>query len=65
MNKDFYEDLPGMVCIILDELIKKYEKEEWFENAWNEYRNHIKNSNMDDMKMPGFVFNKYIGENND
>ena len=59
MNKDFYNKLPGMVCFILDELIEKYENEEWFENAWNEYREHILKSDMDDMKMPGAIFNKY------
>lgn len=60
MNKDFYKELPGMVCLILDEFIKEYSKEEWFENAWEEYRQHILNSDMDDMKMPGYVFKKYI-----
>lgn len=60
MNKDFYNDLPGMVCIMLDELIEKYGKEEWFEKAWEEYRQHILSSSMDDMKMPGYVFNKYL-----
>ena len=59
MNKDFYNKLPGLVCFILDELIEKYENEEWFENAWNEYREHILKSNMNDMKMPGAIFNKY------
>ena len=24
MNKDFYEELPGMVCAILDDLKEKY-----------------------------------------
>ena len=60
MNKDFYDNLPGMVCFILDELIEKYGKEKWFKNAWEEYRKHILLSSMDDMKMPGYVFNKYI-----
>lgn len=60
MNKDFYGDLPGGICIILDNLITKYGKEEWFEGAWEEYRQHIKTSSMDDMKMPGYVFARYI-----
>ena len=62
MNKDFYDDLPGCVCEILEDLIKQFQKEDWFEKAWEEYRTHILNSDMDDMKMPGFVFNKYIKE---
>ena len=64
MNKDFYDNLPGMVCIILDEIIEEYGEEEWFAQAWEEYRQHILNSNMEDMKMPGFIFDKYTEEKN-
>lgn len=60
INKDFYNDLPGAVCIILDKFITTYQGEPWFEKAWNEYRDHVKSSDIDTMKMPGFVFNKYI-----
>ena len=61
LNKDFYSDLPAMVCIELDDkYIPKFSKEKWFEKAWEEYRQHIKTSSMEDMKMPGFIFNKYI-----
>ena len=62
MNKDFYDDLPGMVCVMLDELIDEYGKEKWFEKAWEEYRQHILTSTMDDMKMPRYIFGKYINE---
>lgn len=65
MNKDFYSNLPGFVCLILDDLIEKYGNEPLFDKAWEEYRKHIKNSSMDDMKMPGYVFNKYINNNGD
>lgn len=65
MNKDFYKDLPGWLCVVLDESIKEYGNEPWFDKAWEEYRQHIKNSSMDDMKMPGYVFNKYINNNGD
>ena len=64
MNKDFYSNLPGFVCLILDDLKEKYGNEPWFDKAWEEYRKHIKNSSMDDMKMPGYVFNKYVKEDN-
>lgn len=64
MNKDFYANLPGWVCVVLDNLIEKYGNETWFDKAWEEYRQHIKNSSMDDMKMPGYVFNKYVKEDN-
>ena len=64
MNKDFYSNLPGFVCLILEDLIEIYGNEPWFDKAWEEYRKHIKNSSMDDMKMPGYVFNKYVKEDN-
>ena len=60
MEKDFYDELPGMVCFMLDDFIEQYSKEEWFESAWEEYRQHILNSSMEDMLMPGAIFNKYI-----
>src|SRR5574344_3042160 len=65
LNKDFYKDLPGMVCEILDDLIQKYGDQKWFIEAWNEYRTHVNSSRMDSMKMPGHIFNKYIKDNND
>lgn len=62
LNKDFYDKLPSMVCEQLDGVfIPKYGKEKWFDVAWKEYRRHIKMAkNIDDMKMPMFVFQKYL-----
>ncbi len=61
INKDFYNDLPSMVCEQLENIfIPKFEKKEWFDKAWEEYRQHIKNSTMETMKMPYFIFKKYI-----
>ena len=62
-TKDFYNDLPGGVCIILESFITKYGDKEWFDKAWEEYRQHVKESSIDDMRMPGYVFAKYINEN--
>lgn len=63
INKDFYNDLPSMVCEQLDRtFIPKFQKEEWFETAWEEYRQHIKSSDMENMMMPYSVFKKYISE---
>ena len=42
MNKDFYANLPGWVCVVLDDLIEKYGNETWFDKAWEEYRQHVK-----------------------
>lgn len=61
INKDFYEDLPSMVCEQLDRVfIPKFSNEEWFEKAWEEYRQHIKTTPMDEMMMPYSVFKKYV-----
>ena len=60
LNKDFYDSLPSMVCASLDHLIEKYGNESWFSAAWTEYRHHVLTSEMDKMKMPGFVFGKYV-----
>jgi len=60
-NKDFYDDLPSMICEQLDgTFIPKYQNELWFEKAWEEYRQHIKTSTMETMKMPAFIFQKFI-----
>jgi hypothetical protein len=63
LNKDFLNDLPGIVCVQLDDLATKYGGEEWFATAWEEYRQHVKTSSMDIVKMPGFVFNKFLTPN--
>ena len=60
-NKDFYEELPSMVCEQLDKsIIPKYSDKEWFEEAWNKYREHVLNTDMDNVKMPGYIFKSYI-----
>lgn len=61
LNKDFLDDLPGLAIDVLIKLFDKFGQEPWFEQAWEEYRQHILTSKMDEMKMPGFVFNKYRG----
>lgn len=62
LNKDFYDKLPSFACEHLDNLISEHGEEDWFEDAWNKYRNHILNSDMEHMKMPGsfFDFNKHL-----
>lgn len=63
MNTDFYNNLPSMVCEQLEQVfIPKFGKEDWFETAWEEYRQHILTTNMDEMKMPYSIFKKYIKE---
>ena len=63
INKDFYNDLPSMVCEQLDKtFIPKFEKEPWFEQAWEEYRQHVKTSSMDEVKMPYAIFKKFLSK---
>lgn len=60
INKDFYILLPSMVCMILDyEIIPKYSSQPWFNEAWKEYRQHVRTTSMDEARMPGFIFMKY------
>jgi len=61
LNKDFYNDLPNVVGEVLDSLIEKYGPQTWFMHAWNEYHDYALNSSVDDLRMPGYIFNKYIG----
>ena len=63
LDKDFYDDLPAAVCVTMDKLVQEYGDQDWFIKAWNEYRDHVLKSTMTTMKMPGFVFDKYIKEN--
>ena len=65
LNTDFYDYLPGFVCSGLEELVNKYGTMTDFKEAWEEYRQHIKSSSMDDMKMPGYTFNKYVAKWNE
>ena len=62
LNKDFYNELPSMVCELLDrKFIPHYGKEKWFDNAWEEYRQHIlQTTNIEEQRMPAFIFNKYL-----
>ncbi len=63
LNKDFYDKLPGFVCEALDDLIEQYEAESWFDTAWEEYRKYVLGiEDIFDIRMPGFIFNKYIKE---
>ena len=60
LNKDFYDELPAMVCEVLEDLISKYSRTKWFDKAWNEYRDHVLTSTMEEVKMPGYIFGAYI-----
>lgn len=63
-KRDFFEYLPHEICNVLDSLIWRWRSYDWFEKAWNEYRQHVLDAadKGGKIKVPGFVFNKYIDE---
>lgn len=65
LNKDFYDILPQSVCMALDAIIIEHCDKNWFIHAWNSYRDHVNSSTIDEMKSPGFIFNKYINDEDD
>lgn len=64
LEKDFYDQLPTNVCMIIDNLIMNHADEKWFIKAYGEYRNHVLETNPNEMRMPGFIFNQYLDDNN-
>lgn len=64
INRDFYDDLPRIVTNVLDEISWRWRNYDWFEEAWNKYRDHVLTSvrNGNQIKAPGFVFNSYIDD---
>lgn len=64
LYKDFLSDLPDYIRDVMWRVNDQWGKEEWFEKAWNEYRDYVlecvKNGDMP--KGPGHVFNKYISD---
>lgn len=64
IKRDFYDDLPRAVCEVLDCISWRWRNYEWFEEAWNKYRDHVINASASGLaiKAPGFVFNDYIDE---
>lgn len=64
VKRDFFDDLPRAVCEVLDNISWRWRNYDWFEEAWNKYRDHVINSSANGLaiKAPGFVFNDYIDE---
>ena len=64
IKRDFYDDLPRAVCEVLDSISWRWRNHDWFEEAWNKYRDHVINASAGGLaiKAPGFVFNDYIDE---
>ena len=64
IRRDFYDDLPRAVCEVLDNISWRWRNYDWFEEAWNKYREHVITSSAGGLaiKAPGFIFNDYIDE---
>lgn len=64
IKRDFFDDLPGSVCNVLDNICWRWRNYDWFEEAWNKYREHVINAaaNNTAIKAPGFIFNSYIDD---
>ena len=60
IDKDFYDKLPEWFAYTLDNLDKSFYGKSWFEEAWQKYRDHVMNSEMKNIRAPGYVFNEYI-----
>jgi len=63
MNKEFYNKLPACICVCLDNIYLKHSDKPWFEEAWDRYAYHVESSDMDTLRMPGYIFNRYINKN--
>lgn len=64
IKRDFFDDLPRAICDVLDNISWRWRNYDWFEEAWNKYREHVleASANGTAIKAPGFVFNSYIDE---
>ena len=62
MNKDLYDLLPACVCEVLENYIIEYQKEVWFEDAWEQYRQHVLKTSIENVRMPGYIFKHYVEE---
>lgn len=64
IQRDFYDDLPRAICEVLDRISWRWRNYDWFEEAWNKYREHVLNASSGGqaIKAPGFIFNEYIDE---
>lgn len=64
VKRDFYDSLPRAVIEVLDNISWRWRNYDWFEEAWNKYRDHVLNaeSSGTGIKAPGFIFNDYIDD---
>ena len=60
INRDFYEKLNEATKRILDYIVEQFSDQSWFDTVWEDYRNHVLNSNPNEVREPGVFFNLYI-----
>lgn len=62
-SSEVLNNFPGCVCEALQSLSNKYSKEPWYEEACDRYSYHVLTTDMDNVRMPGYIFGKYIKDN--
>lgn len=64
LKRDFYDDLPRQLIECLDKIYWRWQRYDWFEEAWNKYRDYVLECSSTNKvpKAPGFIFNDYIDD---
>lgn len=64
VKRDFYDDVPQTICNVLDNIYWRWKKYDWFEEAWNKYRDKVIDAKTRGVTVepPSSVFNPYIDE---
>lgn len=62
-SNEVLNNLPGCVCEILQTLSDKYSNEPWYDEACDRYSYHVLTTDTDNVRMPGYIFSKYIKDN--
>lgn len=62
-SNEVLNNLPGCVCEILQTLSDKYSNEPWYDEACDRYSYHVLTTDTNNVRMPGYIFSKYIKDN--
>ena len=64
IKRDFFDSLPEAVVEVLRSMSYRWKRYDWFEEAWNKYRDHVLDATSKNLpiKAPGYIFNEYIDE---
>lgn len=59
LKKDFYSFLPKYLQDALTKAIDIHKGKEWFEDAWNEYRQHVLHAERRHLQSPNLFFSNW------